>query len=282
MPPSVSPPPSVAFLGPRGTFSQVAALNRFGPDCRLLDCATIDEVFDSVEDGRAAFGVAPVENSTEGAVNNTQDRLIDTPALIAGEEIVAVELHLLAAPSAAGSPVRAVASHRQSLAQCRQWLRRRLPGAEVVECVSNAEAARRAGREEGIAAIAGTLAAREYGLRALHENIQDRDHNSTRFLVISKEPAAPTGRDKTSVLVSTRNRPGALFRVLEPFERLGISLTKIDSRPSKREAWTYVFFIDFEGHVEDGGVGELFDRLKGRAEAVKVLGSYPAFAAREP
>lgn len=276
----MSPSPSVAFLGPRGTFSQVAALNRFGPDCRLLDCATIDEVFDCVEDGRSAFGVAPVENSTEGAVNNTQDRLIDTPAVIAGEEIVPIELHLLVAPSAAGAPVRAVASHRQSLAQCRQWLRRRLPEVPLLECVSNADAARRAGREEGVAAIAGTLAAREYGLRPLHGGIQDRDHNSTRFLVMSKTPAEPTGRDKTSVLVSARNRPGALFRVLEPFERLRISLSKIDSRPSQREAWDYVFFIDFEGHVADGKVRELFDRLQGRAEAVKVLGSYPAFAAR--
>ncbi len=276
----MSPSPSVAFLGPRGTFSQVAALNRFGPDCRLLDCATIDEVFDSVEDGRAAFGVAPVENSTEGVVNNTQDRLIDTTAAIAGEEIVPVELHLLVAPSAAAAPVRAVASHRQSLAQCRQWLRRRLPDAEIVECVSNADAARRAGREEGVAAIAGTLAAREYGLRRLHGGIQDRDHNSTRFLVIADAPAAPTGRDKTSVLVSARDRPGALFRVLEPFERLKIGLTKIDSRPSKRKAWEYVFFIDFEGHVEDDRIKELFERLESRAEAVKVLGSYPAFAAR--
>lgn len=266
---------TVAYLGPPGTFSQTAVRNHFDDDCDELPCGSIDEVFNRVESASANFGAVPIENSTEGIVNNTQDRLIDSPLKIVGEEVVAIEHHLLVVST--NTPVTAIASHPQSLAQCRNWISSHYPQAELIECASNAEAAQRATKEEGVAAIAGALAAELYQLKALHNKIQDQNHNSTRFVVLGKESAKPTGRDKTSVIVYTANKPGALFRVLEPFENLQVSLTKIDSRPSKKAAWEYVFFIDFEGHREDGVIEELFTRLKDRTESVKLLGSYPIY-----
>lgn len=267
---------TVAYLGPHGTFSQSAVRNHFGDDCDELSCSSIDEVFNQTEAANASFGIVPIENSTEGIVNNTQDRLIDSPLQIVGEEVVAIEHHLLA--SSTNNPVKAITSHPQSLAQCRNWISSHYPDAELIECASNAEAARRAVKEKGVAAIAGALAADLYQLETLHNTIQDQDHNSTRFLVLGNKSVKPTGNDKTSVIVYTANKPGALFRVLEPFENLQVSLTKIDSRPSKKAAWEYVFFIDFEGHREDGVIEELFVRLKDRTESVKLLGSYPIFS----
>lgn len=269
----------VAYLGPPGTFSQTAVLNHFGEHCALQACSSIDDAFVTVARGDADFAVVPVENSTEGVVNNTQDCLIDTKLRIVGEEIVAIEHQLLVSPGTVSGDIGLIVSHKQSLAQCRQWLLAHYPGIAQKECASNAEAAMIASREPGTAAIAGRMAGTIYGLEILAENIQDQQHNSTRFLVMGTQPVPPTGHDKTSVLIYTANRPGALFHVLEPFEKLQISLTKIDSRPSKKEAWEYVFFIDFEGHSEDPGVRELFTRLKDCTEEIKLLGSYPAFAA---
>ena len=274
----MSNPGRVAYLGPPGTYSQTAVLNHFGDSAELLACATIDDAFLEVAKGAADYAVVPVENSTEGVVNNTQDCLVDTELLIVGEEIVAIEHQLLASAETREAGIRKIASHRQSLAQCRQWLAANYPDVEQVECASNAGAAKLASESVGIAAIAGQAAAAIYELSILARNIQDQNHNSTRFLVLGKEPAEKSKRDKTSILVYTANKPGALFRVLEPFERLQISLTKIDSRPSKKEAWEYVFFIDFEGHVEDENVQALFAALDPCTEAVKVLGSYPAFS----
>ena len=267
----------VAYLGPPGTYSQSAALHHFGDAVELLPCATIDDAFAEVEKGAAEFAVVPVENSTEGVVNNTQDCLIDTSLRIVGEEIVAIEHQLMASGATEQAGVRRIASHRQSLAQCRQWLQSNYPGIEQVECASNASAARLASEESGTAAIAGEAAAAIYELSVLATQIQDQDHNSTRFLVMGNKPCAMTGRDKTSILVYTANKSGALLRVLEPFEKLNLSLTKIDSRPSKKKAWEYVFFIDFEGHVDDSSVAELFAKLQVCTQEVKVLGSYPAF-----
>ncbi|MEX0618732.1 MAG: prephenate dehydratase [Pseudohongiellaceae bacterium] len=265
----------VAFLGPQGTFSHSAVLRQFPAEVSLKDFVTIDEVFTAVENGEADFGVVPVENSTEGAVNNTQDCLVDTSLKIVGEVIVPIEHHFLFKRGTDITRINKVVSHKQSLAQCRKWLVAQWPNLAQEEVASNAEAARRATVEDNVAAIAGEMAATIYGLEIAVSRIQDQRNNSTRFLVLSKSPAPPVGKDKTSILVYTENRPGALFRILEPFERNKVSLTKIETRPSKKEVWDYVFFIDFEGHVDDEPIKALFEKLKDCTAEVKVLGSYP-------
>lgn len=268
----------IAYLGPPGTFSQEAALRQFGDDCELLDCRAIDEVFAAVESGKATHGVAPVENSTEGAVNNTQDCLIDSPVRIVAEQVVVIEHHLLARKGIETSAVACIASHPQSLAQCRKWLRTHMPDVPLRECASNGQAAQMAAEDPAVAAIAGNMARGIHDLQALEESIQDQVGNRTRFAVLGRERTAPSGRDKTSILVYAENRPGALFRVLEPFENLRIGLSRLESRPSRDEKWEYVFFMDFEGHQRDEKVEELFRRLSVCTDAVKILGSYPVGA----
>ena len=268
----------VAYLGPEGTFSQAAVVNHFGNNVELVDCASIDEVFDAVQNNRTQFGVVPVENSTEGAVNNTQDCLIDSTVSIIGEVIIPIVHHLLVATGTDRSQIAQIASHKQSLAQCRQWLLKHYPDVELVECSSNAEAGKLASENSRIAAIAGSMAAEVYGLTILDEKIQDQQHNSTRFLVLANFATNPSGADKSSILIYAENKPGALFKILEPFENLQISLTKIETRPAKVEAWAYVFFIDFEGHIEDENIIELFRRLETCTAEIKVLGSYPVYA----
>ncbi len=266
----------VAYLGPQGTFSQAAALCHFTSAKELRAFASIDEVFLAVENGSVDCGVVPVENSTEGAVNNTQDCLIDSTVQIVGEEVIPISQSLLLAPSARPENLSAIASHKQSLAQCRRWLQANYPGIRQIECASNAAAAKMALADDTVAAIAGELCAEIYGLSVHESAIQDQQHNRTRFLVLAQAQAAPTGNDKTSVLLYTENKPGALFRVLEPFENLQVSLSKIETRPSKKEAWEYVFFVDFEGHTEDARIRELFSRLERCTAEIKVLGSYPS------
>lgn len=266
---------TVGFLGPKGTFSQAAVVQHFGAQGALHDYPTIDEVFAAVESGAVRYGVVPVENSTEGAVNNTQDCLIDAKVQIVGEQIVLIVHNLLAQKDKAFDQIQAIASHKQSLAQCRKWLQQNAPDRELIECSSNAEAAKLALKDDTVAAIAGKIAAETYALAILREAIQDQPHNSTRFLVLATADTQATGRDKTSILVYTENKPGALFRVLQPFEELQISLSKIETRPSKKEAWEYVFFIDFEGHKADLKTQKLFAKLKLCTAEVKVLGSYP-------
>lgn len=273
---------SVAFLGPAGTFTEAAARKHF-PTAGKVEfeaCSSIDEVFSRVENGSSTYGVVPVENSTEGAINNTQDCLVDTSATIVGEEIIAVQHNLLAHPAfiekdLSKAKVRRVLSHKQSLAQCRQWLKVNLPGLEQQEVASNAKAALEVSQDGDSLAIAGLGAAETYGLKVLASNIQDQDNNSTRFLILSKGSTQPGELDKTSLVVYTDNKPGALFKVLAPFEHLQISLTKIETRPSRKEAWEYVFFIDFEGHSEDERTKELYSRLQKCTAEVKILGSYP-------
>ena len=275
---SVSSPTAqtrVAFLGPRGTFSHSAVLNFFGESAALLDYPTIDDVFAAVDSGAADFGVVPVENSTEGAVNNTLDCLVDTELKIAGEVIVPIEHHLLAQAGTAKTAITRILSHKQSLAQCRKWLAKNWPDTAQVEVASNAEAARIAAREAGTAAIAGQMAATLYELEIIAPAIQDQKDNSTRFLVMGWEFPPASGRDKTSTLIYTENRPGALFRVLEPFERYQVSLTRIETRPSRTTVWDYVFFVDFEGHVSDAAVRQVLDKLKDCTAEVKILGSFP-------
>ena len=268
----------IAYLGPPGTFSQEAVTRQFGAERELLECRGIDEVFAAVESGQAEHGVVPIENSTEGAVNNTQDCLIDSPVQIVGEQVIPIEHHLLGRRGAQMTGIEIVASHPQSLAQCRKWLRANLPEIALRECASNGQAAQMAAEDPMIAAIAGSMARKIYDLLELAQSIQDQRHNRTRFAVLGMGKAAPSGRDKTSMLVYTENRPGALYRVLEPFENLQVSLTRLESRPSRDEKWEYIFFMDFEGHREDPKIEKLFRRLVACTDEVKILGSYPAGA----
>ncbi|MEX1196933.1 MAG: prephenate dehydratase [Pseudohongiellaceae bacterium] len=274
-------PVTVAYLGPSGTFSELAVDRYFGPVVEKRPVTGIDDVFHAVEQGEAQHGVVPVENSTEGAVTITQECLIDTRLSICGEVYLPIMQHLLVADRTRQTPVRRIVSHRQSLAQCRHWLREHYPDVEQVAVSSNAEAARMAAADAGVGAIAGNHAAERFGLEVLHSGIQDRSNNTTRFLVLGYEPAKPTGKDKSSILVYTENRPGSLLRVLEPFDRHQVSLTKIETRPSRDGIWAYVFFIDFEGHLDDGAVRDVFAELENRTIKIHFLGSY-AMADSEP
>lgn len=268
-------PLQVAFLGPAGTFTQAAALKHFGHSVISVPMAAIDAVFREVESGAASYGVVPVENSTEGMVNHTLDTFITSPLKICGEVQLRIHHHLMRAADQQGQPITRIYSHQQSFAQCRQWLDANQHGVERVTVSSNAEAARRAASEPGTAAIAGDMAAELYGLAIISEKIEDRPDNTTRFLIIGRESVSPSGQDKTSVLVSMRNRPGALYQLLEPFHKAGISLTRIETRPSPSGTWAYVFYIDFEGHIEDPVISKLFEKLEEDAVELKHLGSYP-------
>jgi chorismate mutase/prephenate dehydratase len=269
-------PLKVGFLGPEGTFSQAAVYKHFGHSARALALGSIDEVFHEVEAGNADFGVVPIENSTEGSVNHTLDRFLSSPLRICGEVELRIRQNLMGRMRSIAD-VKRVCSHPQSLAQCREWLNEHLPDAERVPASSNAEAARRARDERGTAAIAGLTAAEVYGLEVLAADIEDRPDNTTRFLVVGKRSFGASGKDRTTLLVSTGHTeaPGALHRLLEPLARNRVSLTRIESRPSQRRKWDYVFFIDLEGHAEDPPVARALARLKDRASLFRVLGSYP-------
>jgi chorismate mutase / prephenate dehydratase len=267
-------PLKVAFLGPYGTFTQTALYKHFGHGVGVVPLGSVEEVFREVEAGAAHFGVVPVENSTEGVVTYTLDRFVLSPLKICGEVELRIHHHLLGKGESLPQFVR-VYSHHQSLAQCREWLQTHLAGVDQIPVSSNAEAARRAAEESGSGAIAGTTAAEIYGLSILAANIEDEPNNTTRFLVIGRQESRPSGDDKTSLLVSTANRPGGLYQLLAPFARCGISMTRIESRPSRRGIWDYLFFIDIEGHSADPAVAEALGDLAGQASVLKVLGSYP-------
>ncbi|MBV9619533.1 MAG: prephenate dehydratase [Gammaproteobacteria bacterium] len=269
-------PLKVAFLGPEGTFTQTALLTHFGHSVRALALASIEEVFHEVEAGSADFGVVPIENSTEGTVNHTLDRFLSSPLKICGEVEIRIRQHLMGTMDALTRIVR-VCSHPQSLAQCRGWLSEHLPEVEQVPVASNAEGARRARDERGTAAIAGATAAEVYGLSVLAAEIEDRSDNTTRFLVLGRKLFPPSGVDRTTLLVSVghTDAPGALYRLLEPLARHKVSLTRIESRPSRRRKWDYVFFIDLEGHAEERHVARALAALKRRASLFRILGSYP-------
>jgi len=265
---------AVACLGPRGTFSEEALVKHFGAQAPHVMCASIDEVFRSVESGAVGYGVVPVENSTEGAVGRTMDLLLVTPLNVCGEVSLPVHQNLLS-KAANKEKIRRVYSHAQSLAQCNGWLSQELPGIERVSVASNAEAARRAGEEPEAAAIAGQAAAEHYGLTVLAPSIEDDPNNTTRFAVIGGQEIAPSGKDKTSFVMASQNRPGAIFDLLEPLSRHRVSMTRLESRPSRTGLWEYVFFVDIEGHQEDSTVSQALTEIRERAGFLKVLGSYP-------
>lgn len=268
-------PMQIAFLGPEGTFTQAAALKHFGHSVVTSPKGAIDEVFREVESGNAHYGVVPVENSTEGMVNHTLDMFMQSRLRICGEVQLRIHHHLLALPGTEMGQVKRLYSHQQSFAQCRQWLDSHWPGLERITVSSNAEAARRAAQEEDAAAIAGDMAEELYGLQAQSRNIEDRPDNTTRFLIIGQESVPASGQDKTSILVSMRNHPGALYKLLAPFHDHGISLTRIETRPSPSGTWAYVFYIDFEGHPSDAVVAKVLEAVEEQAVEVKHLGSYP-------
>ena len=268
-------PMQVAYLGPEGTFTQAAAIKHFGHAVISQPQASIDNVFSQVELGRCQYGVVPVENSTEGMVSHTLDNFIDSPLKICGEVEMRIHHHLLVGPNTNSSDISRICAHQQSLAQCRNWLDKHWPNIERIAVSSNGEAAKMALENLGFAAVAGDMAVEQYQLEKLAENIEDYADNSTRFLVIGRENIDPSGTDKTSVVVSSRNRPGALYALLEPFHKAGISLTRIDTRPSRTETWAYVFFIEFEGHVQEKTIRHIIDNLEEQSILFKPLGSYP-------
>ena len=269
-------PLKVAFLGPEGTFTQAAVLKHFGASVRALPLTAIDEVFHEVEGGVADFGVVPIENSSEGTVNHTLDMFLTSGLKICGEVELRVS-HYLMGKMSGFEDIKRVCAHPQALAQCRGWLDEQLPEVERVGVSSNAEGARRARDERGTAAIAGRTAAEIYSLNLLANEIEDRADNTTRFLVVGRKLFNASGADRTTLLVSTSDTDdsGALFQLLEPLAQHRVNMTRIESRPSRRRKWDYVFFIDIEGHVSDPAVAKALAALESRASLFKVLGSYP-------
>ncbi len=268
-------PMKIAFLGPAGTFTQAAANKHFGGAVTTVPLAAIDEVFREVESGSAHYGVVPVENSTEGVVNHTLDMFMNSPLKIYGEVALRIHHHLMSTTNDLKS-IKKLYVHHQAHAQCRSWLDANLPAVAYAVVSSNAEAAKRAAEERGAAAIAGEMAAEIYDLKIVASNIEDEPDNTTRFLVIGHHLAQPSGQDKTSLLVSTANCPGALHNLLKVFADHDISMSRIESRPSRRGMWDYVFFIDIEGHVQAPAIEKSLQILKKEAYMVKVLGSYPS------
>jgi chorismate mutase/prephenate dehydratase len=269
-------PLKVAFLGPEGTFTQTAVLTHFGHSVRALPLPSVDEVFHEVEAGNVDFGVVAIENSTEGMVINTLDRFLTSPLKICGEIELRIHQFLMGRMGSLGA-IERICSHQQGLAQCRGWLEEHLPGVERVAVASNAEGARRARDEKGTAAIAGETAAEVYGLNVLATQIEDRPDNTTRFFVLGRKLFEPSGSDRTTLIVSVghTDAPGALFRLLQPLARHRISMTRIESRPSQRRKWDYVFFIDIEGHAQEPRVARALAALKKRASLFRIVGSYP-------
>lgn len=265
---------TVAFLGPPATFSQVACIQHFGSSVQMAPENMIQDVFEAVEKGKTFYGVVPIENSTAGSVGRTFDMFIESDVRICGEIVMKIS-HDLLSLSGRAEEVRKIYSHPQALGQCREWLRKNFPHVQLEESASTTKAAQVAAKDSEAAAIAGSLAADLYGLKEIASQIEDSLNNYTRFLVLGRQWAEKTGRDKTSVLFSVSHAPGTLFQILQVFYEKGINLTKIESRPTKGKPWEYVFFVDFEGHAADVDVAEALDKLKKQVLFSKILGSYP-------
>lgn len=265
----------VAFLGPEGTFCHEAAVEQFGALVELIAAGSLREVISLAERGKAHFGVVPLENTTEGAVTESYDSLVTSDVTICGELLLEIRLNLLSRADAT-SGIRKIASHPQALGQCRDWLQRNFPGVETVETASTAAAAQLAAADSEVAALGSIVSAESYGLHVLERGVEDQSGNTTRFVIVGQEAPEPSGDDLTSVVFTARkDQSGALYRLLDPFARVGVNLSAIQSRPIKGKAWEYLFFIDLEGHVSDGVVADALEKAAEIAQSHKVLGSYP-------
>ena len=273
-------PMSIAFLGPEGTFTQEAALKHFGNSVLSEPMETIDDVFSMVSSKNCDYGVVPIENSTEGIVGNTLDRLLETKIRVCGEIKIKIT-HCFLTKGDSETSVEKIYAHQQALAQCRNWLNSHYPGVPRLATSSNAEAAKLASESVNSAAVASKVAGEIYGLKKAVEGIEDELNNETRFVVLGLESIPSSGSDKTSIIVSTKNEPGALFSILEPFHLHNISLSSIETRPARDGKWSYVFFIDFEGHIDELKVQAVIEEVKNRSLAITVLGSYPLALAYE-
>lgn len=268
-------PVKISYLGPAATFTHLAAMKKFGSSVKYYPASSITEIFTEVEKVRADYGVVPIENSIEGAINHTLDMFIDSDLVICSEISLEVTHNLMA--NCAKSGIKRVYSKFEVFGQCRMWLESNLPKVELVEVSSTSKAAQIAAGEKGAAAIASSLAADCYGLKILAKSIEDSARNITRFLVIGKTPAAQSEKDKTSIMFSVKDKPGALHDILVPFKKNSINMTKIESRPSKKKAWEYYFFVDLQGHAASPKVKKALAQLKTHTNVFKVLGSYPAY-----
>ncbi len=264
---------NVAFLGPAGTYSEQAVWQQFGQAVNEMPCVSIDEIFRSVEAGTADFGVVPVENSTEGTINRTLDLLLQTTLTISGEVALPVH-HSLMSQSGSMQGIQRICAHSQALAQCQSWLNQHYPHIERQALASNGEAARLASEDASVAAIASEMAAKRYGLAIAHAHIQDDPHNRTRFVVIGTLESGVSGRDQTSLVLSVPNKPGAVYELLAPLSRHGVSMTRFESRPARTGGWDYYFYVDIEGHAQEAKVAQALAELKTQAAFFKVLGSY--------
>jgi chorismate mutase/prephenate dehydratase len=269
-------PLRVAYLGPEGTFTQLAAMKHFGDSVIGLPMVTQDDVFREVQSESCNYGVVPVENSTQGVISHTLDNFLESSLKICGEVHLRVHHYLMVAGDTSEEQIERIYAHQQALGQCRRWLDAHFPRASRIAVTSNSEAARRIRDEpQAAAAIAPEICAGIYGLRVVSGKIEDRSDNTTRFLVVGREEVGASGNDKTSILVSTHNQPGALYKLLEPFHRHSVDLTSIETRPSRTGIWSYVFFIDFQGHRDDPAIRQVLGEIDADALEVKLLGSYP-------
>ncbi|MDR0996900.1 MAG: prephenate dehydratase [Zoogloeaceae bacterium] len=275
-------PLAIAYLGPEGTFSEAAAMKQFGHAANLLPQASIDDVFRAVEAGHADFAVVPVENSSEGAVGRTLDLLVSTSLVVCGEVLVRIHQNLLSRTEDLAQ-VEKVYAHAQSLAQCHEWLNRHLPGASRLPVASNAHAAQLAAGDPGAAAIASLAASERYQLPVRFANIEDDPENTTRFVALGKQRVAPSGHDKTSLILSAPNVSGSLYELLAPLAEAGVSMTRLESRPARQGGlWEYVYFVDLEGHENDAAVQKALSGLKQKSAWLKSLGSYPVGGEGQP
>lgn len=265
---------TVAYLGPAGTFSEQAVYQQFGHAVEGAPCASIDEVFRAAEAGTADFGVVPVENSSEGAINRTLDLLLQTPLSISGEVSIPVH-HSLMSKSGSMEGVTRICAHSQALAQCQVWLNQHYPNLERQAVASNGEAAHIASEDPTAAAIAGEIAGQKYNLGVVKAHIQDDPHNRTRFAIIGSMQPAPSGKDQTSLVLAVPNKAGAVYNMLAPLSQHGVSMTRFESRPARIGTWEYYFYVDIEGHAQDGKVAKALAELEQTAAFFKVLGSYP-------
>ncbi|MBL1293655.1 MAG: prephenate dehydratase [Thiotrichales bacterium] len=268
-------PMKIAYLGPQGTFTQLASHKQFGHAAKTIDFASISDIFRAVSASDVNFGVVPVENSTEGIVSQTLDMFVGSSLQICGEVELRIHHHVMSKSNSLVD-IDIIYAHQQSFAQCRQWLESHLPGIKQVSVSSNAEAARMAAENNSAAAIGSETASEIYGLTVLVSKIEDTPDNTTRFLVLGRDPVKPSGKDKTSLLLSTTNQSGSLFDLIQPFALNGVSMTRIESRPSRQINWNYLFFVDIEGHIEDDNVAKAIAEVNAKAATTKVLGSYPA------